>query len=83
VLYGGTWLLASPSKEPPAATDGRAIDHLGFSFPDLDAVAAELKQTGVTFAQGPRALSNSVVAAKIAFVTGPDYLRIEVVDPPK
>jgi catechol 2,3-dioxygenase-like lactoylglutathione lyase family enzyme len=84
VLYGKVWLLAGRAKEPVAATEGRAIDHLGFSFPDLDAAAAEIKQKGVAFQTEPRALTPpSPSAAKISFITGPDAVRIEVVEPPK
>jgi lactoylglutathione lyase len=84
VLYGKVWLLVSPSKEPLAPTDGRAIDHLGFSFPDLDAAAAEIKQKGVTFQTEPRALNPPTPSSvKVSFITGPDGVRIEVVEPPK
>jgi catechol 2,3-dioxygenase-like lactoylglutathione lyase family enzyme len=84
VLYGKVWLMAVPAKETLAATQGRAIDHLGFSFPNLDAAAAEIKQKGVTFQTEPRALTPpSPSAAKVSFIIGPDNVRIEVVEPPK
>ena len=84
VLYGKVWLMAVKAKEAPAATEGRAIDHLGWSFPDLDAAAAEIKQKGVTFQTEPRALTPpSPSSVKISFITGPEGVRIEVVEPPK
>lgn len=84
VLYGGVWLLAVPSKEPLAATQKRAIDHLGFAFPDLDAAAKDIKAKGVTFDTEPRPLTPpSPSSVKISFVMGPDMTRIEVVEPPK
>jgi hypothetical protein len=84
ILYGKVWLLAGRAKEPVAATEGRAIDHLGFSFPDLDAAAAEIRQKGVSFQTEPRALTNpSPSHAKISFIIGPDNVRMEVVEPPK
>jgi lactoylglutathione lyase len=84
VLYGKVWLLAVAAKEPVVPTEGRAIDHLGFSFPDLDAAAADIKKKGVTFQTEPRALTPpSPSAVKISFITGPDGVRIEVVEPPK
>jgi predicted enzyme related to lactoylglutathione lyase len=84
LLYGTVWLLVSPSKEPLAATDGRAVDHLGFSFPDLDAAAVDIKKKGVAFQTEPRALKPPTPSSvKISFITGPDNVRIEVVEPPK
>jgi lactoylglutathione lyase len=84
VLYGKVWLLAVRAMTPVAATEGRAIDHLGFSVPNLDAAAAEIKQKGMTFQTEPRALTPpSPSAAKISFLIGPDTVRIEIVEPPK
>lgn len=84
VLYDTVWLLAGASKEPLAPTDKRAIDHIGFSFPNLDAAAAEIKGKGVAFQSEPRPLPTpSPSAVKFSFITGPDAVRIEVVEPPK
>jgi catechol 2,3-dioxygenase-like lactoylglutathione lyase family enzyme len=82
VLYGKIWLLALRSTAPVAPTEGRAIDHLGFSFPDLDAAAVTMKQKGVQFQQEPHPIT-SPSSAKISFVAGPDSVRIEVVEPVK
>jgi catechol 2,3-dioxygenase-like lactoylglutathione lyase family enzyme len=83
LLYGTTWLLVGRQTEGQLApTEGRAVDHLGFSFPNLDAAAAEFKKKGVTFQAEPRDVQ-STVASRIAFVIGPDDVRIEVVQPPK
>jgi lactoylglutathione lyase len=84
VLYDKIWLLVGASKEALVPTEGRAIDHLGFSFPDLEAAAAEIKQKGVTFTTEPRALNPPTPSSvKVSFITGPDNVRIEVVEPPK
>ena len=84
VLYDKVWLLVGASKEPLAPTDGHAIDHLGFSFPNLDAAAAEIKQKGIAFQTEPRDLTPpSQTSVRISFITGPDAVRIEVVQPPK
>lgn len=75
IKYGDMWVLAqkSEAKEP---TIGRAADHLGWSFPDLDAAAEKLKADGVTFTMDPRPFGT----AKIAFIEGPDGVRIELVE---
>ena len=84
VLFGTVWLMAAASKEPLAATQKRAIDHIGFSFPNLDTAAAEIKAKGVVFETEPRPLTPpSPSSVKISFVNGPDSVRIEVVEPPK
>ena len=83
--YGGTWLLVSQLREGTvAATQGRALDHLGWSFPDLAAAAAEIKRKGVAFTLEPRDYTNPLGQdMKISFVVGPDDVRIEIVQPPK
>jgi len=65
-----------------AATQGRAIDHLGWGLPDLDAAAAIIKSKGVDFAMEPRPFTNPLgQEMKISFVIGPDDVRIEIVQP--
>lgn len=76
--YGSLWLLIQNSGEDElAGTTGRAIDHLGWSFPDLDAAAVDLKSRGVKFTLEPRPYRN----LKIAFIEGPDGVSIELVQP--
>jgi catechol 2,3-dioxygenase-like lactoylglutathione lyase family enzyme len=83
LLYGRVWLLTSRQEEGALArTQGRSIDHLGFGFPDLDAAATTMKQQGVQFQMEPRPFTNALGQdMKISFVTGPDDVRIEVVQP--
>lgn len=84
LLYGKIWVLCLRAMQPLAGTEGRAIDHLGFSFPDLDAAAVEIKSKGITFKTEPRPLTPpSTSSVKISFITGPDDVRLEVVEPPK
>ena len=65
-----------------AATQGRAIDHLGWQFPDLRAAAEEIKGKGVEFQLEPRPFTNPLGQDMlISFVIGPDGVRIEIVQP--
>lgn len=76
--YGSVWLLVQNSGGAEVAgTSGRAIDHLGWSFPDLDAAAVDLKAKGVTFTMEPRPFRD----LKIAFIEGPGGVSIELVQP--
>ena len=77
--YGTVWLLAQNSRGAEVApTQGRAIDHLGWGFADLDAAAVVLKSKGVNFTMEPRPFRD----LKIAFIEGPDGVRIELVQRP-
>ena len=81
--YGGTWLLVSRLREgTPAATQGRAIDHLGWGFPDLEAAASVIRSKGVDFQIEPRDYTDPLGQdMKISFVVSPDDVRIEIVQP--
>jgi lactoylglutathione lyase len=83
VLYGKVWLYALATKEPIAPTEGRAVEHIGFSYPSLDAAAPELKKKGVTFTQEVTPIQNNIVVEKFAFVSGPDGVKIELIESPK
>jgi catechol 2,3-dioxygenase-like lactoylglutathione lyase family enzyme len=78
LFYGDIWLLAAQSKGPVAATKGRSMDHLGWNLDNLDAAAQTLKSQGVHFSMEPR----DYHSLRIAFIDGPDGVRIELVQPP-
>ncbi|MCH7911275.1 MAG: VOC family protein [Candidatus Hydrogenedentes bacterium] len=75
--YGDVLVMVQHSSEKKAPTEGRSIDHLGFSTPDLDAAADALKAKGVTFSINPMPYYNM----RISFLDGPDGVRIEYVQP--
>lgn len=52
-------------------------DHWGLGVTDLDATAAELKRRGMFFEMEPRQFRPGV---RIAFVRGPDNVRVELVE---
>jgi len=83
LLYGSLWLLVSPQQSGVLApSEGRAIDHLSWEAKDLDAEAAAMKQRGVTFREEPHALVNQRgQRQKTSVLTGPDGVRIDLVQP--
>ena len=83
VRYGRVWLLVSQLRKGSLQpTRGRAIDHLGWGFADLDAAANDIRTKGVEFQMEPRPYTNPLGQdMKISFITGPDDVRIEVVQP--
>ena len=55
------------------------LDHFGFRVDDLDATVPELKSRGAEFAVEPRTLPNGL---RIAFVRGPEDVRVEILQRP-
>ena len=61
-----------------APTRGRAIDHIGFEFDDLEAFCEQLKAKGIEFGVEYRVIDS--IALKIAFITDPAGTRIELTE---
>ena len=82
VRFGDAWLLAAqhPGGDP-APTRGRAITHIAFSLPNLDAAAPRLSRSGVEFDSPPEVPPNGRSDAKTARVRGPDEVTVLVVEP--
>ena len=60
------------------ATDGRVIDHIAFSYPDIDPVFKRMKDAGVEIV---RPIANDEkYGVKSFFVRGPDKVLIEIVE---
>ena len=79
--FGDVWVLASDhGAGTPAATRGRALDHIGFVVPDLDAAAADMRRKGVVFQEEPAVPEGGRTSAKRAFIVGPDNVRLAVVE---
>ena len=77
---GDIWLLAMSAEATPAATTGRAIDHIAFSVDNLDAAAAGMRRDGVAFLEEPATPEGGRTSAKRAFIRGPDNVSLAVVD---
>jgi catechol 2,3-dioxygenase-like lactoylglutathione lyase family enzyme len=53
------------------------LDHLGLRVDNLDAATAELKRRGATFLREPTMIRPGV---RVAFIQGPDDVRIELLE---
>ena len=81
VLLNDIWLLAMPHEEGvPAATSGRAIDHIAFQVDDLDATTAQLLGAGLDILEAPAVPAGGRTAARRAFVAGPDNVSLALVE---
>ena len=82
-LNGAIILIAGPlpsGEEQEGSRDPYyGLDHFGLKVQDLGEAVAELKAKGVEFTVEPR---TSPTGVKIAFVRGPEGVRIELVERP-
>lgn len=79
IRYGSTRLMFLRSTNA-APSSGSAIDHIGFSFADLDAKMKEFEANGVKIVQPVRDVPGLF---KLGFVEDPWGTRIEVVQDPE
>lgn len=71
----GMNLSFSNARSPRLATQGTAIDHIGFEVDDLEAFCAELAARGIEFDAGYREIPS--IGLAVAFLTDPVGVRIE------
>lgn len=74
----GVNLTYGPGAEDVAATQGRALDHIGFEVNNLQAFVAELESRGVTMDRGYTEVASLGIA--IAFLTDPWGTYIELTE---
>lgn len=79
ILVGTTRIMFLPG-EGRQPSEGSAVDHLGFSFTDLDAKVQELAAAGATVTTQPREVEGLF---KLAFVNDPWGTRLELVEDPQ
>ncbi len=80
--FGDRWLLASrhAGSAAPAPTRSRAIAHLAFEVPDVDAAAERLHEAGIELEVGPSIPANARSDAKRAIMVGPDGVTVALVE---
>ena len=79
IMYGSTRFMFLNSKDAQPSMGG-AVDHIGFSFPDLDAKVKQLEAAGVKI-EGP--VRDLPGIFKIAFAVDPWGTRLELVQDPE
>jgi len=79
LMFGSTRLMFLRKADAKPST-GSAIDHIGFSFADLDAKMKELEAAGVKIVTPARDVPGLL---KLGFVEDPWGTRIEVVQDPE
>jgi catechol 2,3-dioxygenase-like lactoylglutathione lyase family enzyme len=78
INYGGVWVLAQKGEATPS--QGHAIDHIGFRPLNVDTAVAGLKTKNVKVTTEPRPLTlPSGTTMRLAFIEGPEGVRIELV----
>lgn len=74
----GMNLSFGTARAPTEATRGRAIDHIGFEFDDLDAFVRTLEARGIELDSPVREVPS--IGLKIAFLTDPSGVYIELTE---
>lgn len=69
------FLFVGSESAGTSETEHLGEEHFGLKVDDLEAAAAELKRRGVQFSVEPTQVRPGV---KMSFVTGPDNIRIEL-----
>lgn len=72
------WWTDPPIDEPLVKSDGRCIDHIAFSYRDIEPVLAHMKKNGVEIVEGIK--ERKEYNMKSFFVRGPDSALIEIVE---
>jgi catechol 2,3-dioxygenase-like lactoylglutathione lyase family enzyme len=79
LMFGSTRFMFLPKKDAKPSA-GSAIDHVGFSFADVDAKMKEFEAAGIKIVTPARDIPGLF---KVAFVEDPWGTRIEVVQDPE
>lgn len=79
LLFGTTRIMFLPGQDR-RPSEGGVIDHLGFSFPDLAAVVADVERAGAKVTAPVRDVPGLF---KLAFVVDPFGSRLELIEEPQ
>src|SRR5688572_28637625 len=89
IEFPNVFLFFRPMQAPTGGTIGSTVNHVGFSVPDLKPVVAKLKAGGYKMITKDSVaatvkITDDIAAASpttnIAFVLGPDEIKVELVE---
>jgi len=78
VIPGGRVDFFAAQGDAPKATQGAAIDHIGFEVVDMNVFAAHMADLGIPFNRGPERIDD--INLTIAFITDPAGTYIEITE---
>ncbi|MCH7960336.1 MAG: VOC family protein, partial [Candidatus Hydrogenedentes bacterium] len=78
VMFGDVAFVWFKKKEGFAGTDGSSMDHIGFSFADIDSKMSDFEEAGIKIVDPVRELG----ALKFAFIEDPWGTKIEIIEDP-
>ena len=73
--YASHWKTGQTEMSP---TKGRVVDHVGFSFDNLEQALEQMRKDGVKVTQEIKSVAGGKI--KFAFIEGPDKINIEVIE---
>lgn len=76
--FGEFTLIFYQKKAGYEGSEGSVVDHIGFSFSDLDAKMKEMEKEGITILQPVKVLGD----LKFAIIEGPSGVKIELLEDP-
>ena len=65
-------------RDKTEMADGDQLDHIAFAVDNMEAAMAQFRRQGVTIAKEPYGLSGG--ATRIAFITDPDGIWLEIIE---
>jgi catechol 2,3-dioxygenase-like lactoylglutathione lyase family enzyme len=89
IEFPNVFLFFRPMQKPTGGTIGTTVNHIGFSVPDLKPVVAKIKANGFKMITSESVaatvkVTDDIAAASpttnIAFVLGPDDVKVELVE---
>lgn len=78
IIPGGRVDFLPASGATPQASQGSAIDHIGFEVADMNAFAAKMERLGIAFNRAPERRDD--INLTIAFITDPVGTYIEITE---
>ncbi len=78
-VFGKTKIIFKKADAGFAPTDGSSVDHIGWSFKDLDAKMKEFEAAGIKILAPARPLGK----IKFGFIVDPNGVKIEVMQDPE